>query len=88
MDLTWADQEGSIIGRIPNYINELDCYMLRTHHWDKALYPATTVLAHTPLFDKTAKKGVYKVSNPSGLKHILEQIKEEQLVTGTVFYIT
>ena len=84
VDLTWADQDGNTVGVLPNYFNELDAYMIKTHNWDHSKYPSTSSNTYCSLFAPINMKGIYRVNNESELNVALKSIKNEALSSGTI----
>lgn len=84
VDLTWADQDGNTVGVLPNYFNELDAYMMKTHNWDHSKYPSTSSNTYCSLFAPINMKGIYRVNNESELNVALKSIKNEALSSGTI----
>lgn len=84
VDLTWADQDDNAIGVLPNYFNELDTYMAKTHQWNRTKYPSTSENTYCAPFAPIQIKGVYKVQNVSEFSNTLNRIKSDKLSTGTI----
>ncbi|WP_054743793.1 transglutaminase domain-containing protein [Cellulosilyticum ruminicola] len=84
VDLTWADQDENTVGILPNYFNELDEYMMRTHTWNHSKYPSTSKNTYCGVFVPVKIKGVYYAKNQSEFNIALKNIKNQALSSGTV----
>lgn len=82
VDSTWADQDSKKIGKLLDYYNEQDSYMLKTHKWKQSDYPKAITSTYCLPFMSLDESYIYKINKQKELETALKEIQKAQYHSG------